>query len=289
VAGGGQELKRRIRTVRNTQQITRAMKLVAGAKLRRAQERAERARAYFDTIQDVMRRAVAASGSGSLRHALFQEPAGEGRAYLVVTSDRGLAGPFNANVIRAAVQLMRDHEGPAQVFAVGRKARDAFRRRRVALGGEFVGIGDDPRYYQAKAIADALIAAYLDGEAASVHMVYAQFVNPMVQRPTVVQLLPITPPPTLAASGPTTAVYDFEPDAETVLEDLAPRYVEVLVYGALLESKASEHGARMTAMDAATKNSEDLLRHLTLTSNRLRQAAITNEIAELVGGAAALE
>jgi F-type H+-transporting ATPase subunit gamma len=289
-AGGQQELKRRIRSVQNTQQITRAMKLVAGAKLRRAQERAERTRSYFDAIQGVMRRA--AKAAGRVRSPLFQAPAGDTTAYLVVTSDRGLAGPFNANVIRFASQLMREEGQKTAVFAVGRKARDAFRRRSQPMLGEFVALGDDIRYFQAKAIADAIITTYLEGGVSRVRLVYSQFVNAMVQRPTVVDLLPMheLPKEDVAEThaGPET-LYLFEPDPETVLADLVPRYLEVLVYGALLESKASEHGARMTAMDAATKNSEELLRSLTLTRNRLRQAAITREIAELVGGAAALE
>jgi F-type H+-transporting ATPase subunit gamma len=294
MAGGGQELKRRIRSVQNTQQITRAMKLVAGAKLRRAQERAERTRGYFETIQDVMHRAAEAAGGVRARSPLLRPPTGETVAYLVVTSDRGLAGPFNANLIRYASQLMREDGPKTAVFAVGRKARDAFRRRGVPSLGDFVGLGDEPHYYQAKAIADAVIAAYLDGEVGRVRLVYAQFVNPMIQRPTVVDLLPMQDIPSVGGAREPRAdaaatLYLFEPDPETVLADLVPRYLEVLVYGALLESKASEHGARMTAMDAATKNSEELLRTLTLTRNRLRQAAITKEIAELVGGAAALE
>jgi F-type H+-transporting ATPase subunit gamma len=287
-AAGLQALKRRIRSVENTAQITRAMKLVAGAKLRRAQERAERSRAYFDTIRQVMARASASAGSITAS-ALFEERPVEVSAYIVVSSDRGLAGPFNANVVRLAVETMRKGPGEARVFPVGRKARDAFRRRGVPLLDEFVGLGDDPHYFQAKAIADAVMARYLAGEVDRVTIVYTHFINAMLQRPTTVPLIPVSRD-ILGEDAPQGGgLYLFEPDAETVLADLVPRYVEVQVYGALLESKASEHGARMTAMDAATKNSEELLRVLTLTRNRLRQAAITREIAELVGGAAALE
>lgn len=286
MAGGGvQALKRRIKSVENTRQITRAMKLVAGAKLRRAQERAEQARSYFVTIQQVMRRA---SRTGSpATHPLFVAREVRVAAYVVVTSGRGLAGPFNSNVLRHAALLMRRDSVKAGVFAVGRKARDAYRRRAVPILGEFTGLGDSPHYYQAKAIADAIIAMYQRGEVDRVDLVYTQFINAMTQRPVSVQLLPMAPPE--EEQEGTSEWYTFEPDAETVLKDLVPRYIEVLVYGALLESKASEHGARMTAMDSATKNSEELLRRMTLTRNRLRQAAITREIAELVGGAAALE
>ncbi len=286
-ASGLQALKRRIRSVENTAQITRAMKLVAGAKLRRAQERAERARGYFDTIREVMARA-SASASSTGGSPLFERRPVVTAAYVIVSSDRGLAGPFNANVIRLASETMRARPGEAVVFAVGRKARDAYRRRRRPILEEFVGLGDDPHYYQAKAIADAIIARYMMGEVDAVSLVYTHFINAMVQRPTVTELLPVVREGLAVHDLSGQANYLFEPDAEAVLADLVPRYVEAQVYGALLESKASEHGARMTAMDAATKNSEDLLRTMTLTRNRLRQAAITREIAELVGGAAAL-
>lgn len=290
---GLQGLKRRIRSVESTRQITRAMKLVAGAKLRRAQERAERSRSYFATIRQVMERASASAGSAA-KHQLFLERPVAHTGYVVVSSDRGLAGPFNANVQRYTAARMRAGEGQAIIFAVGRKARDAYRRRPVAMGEEFIGLGDEVHYSQAKAIADAIMGRYQAGEVDRVEIIYTHFINAMTQRPTHVQLLPVKPPeaaPTEGARGlsEADALYVFEPDPETVLADLIPRYIEVQVYGALMESKASEHGARMVAMDAASKNSDELLRQMTLSRNRLRQAAITREIAELVGGAAALE
>lgn len=287
-AGGLQRLKRRIRSVENTRQITRAMKLVAGAKLRRAQERAERSRAYFHTMQSVMARAASRISGGFAHPMLVARPV-RTAAWVVVTSDRGLAGPFNSNLIRFTTGRMQAETAQKAVFAVGRKARDAYRRRAVPLLEEFTHLGDDPHYFQAKAIADAIIHRYMAGEVDRVELVYSRFINAMVQRPVAVQLLPVVPPEASAARGESGAQYLYEPDAETVLSYLLPRYVEVLVYGALLESKASEHGARMTAMDAATKNSEELLRRMTLLRNQMRQAAITKEIAELVGGAAALE
>lgn len=287
-AGGLQDLKRRIKSVENTRQITRAMKLVAGAKLRRAQERAESSRSYFDTIRQVMQRASASAGSAA-KQQLFAERAVKTTGYVVVTSDRGLAGPFNANVLRYAAGRMRSGDGQASVFAVGRKGRDAYRRRRLTIHDEFVGLGDDVHYSQAKAVADAIMGRFQAGEVDRVELVYTHFINAMTQRPAHVQLLPVRPPSADEGASRDDASYVFEPDPETVLADLVPRYIEVQVYGALLESKASEHGARMTAMDAASKNSDELLRKMTLSRNRLRQAAITREIAELVGGAAALE
>jgi F-type H+-transporting ATPase subunit gamma len=287
-AGGLQDLKRRIKSVENTRQITRAMKLVAGAKLRRAQERAESSRSYFDTIREVMQRASASAGSAA-KEQLFAERPVKTTGYVVVTSDRGLAGPFNANVLRYAAGRMRSGDGQASVFAVGRKGRDAYRRRRLTIHDEFVGLGDDVHYSQAKAVADAIMGRFQAGEVDRVELVYTHFINAMTQRPAHVQLLPVRPPSADEGASRDDASYVFEPDPETVLADLVPRYIEVQVYGALLESKASEHGARMTAMDAASKNSDELLRKMTLSRNRLRQAAITREIAELVGGAAALE
>ncbi len=287
MAGGGlQDLKRRIKSVENTRQITRAMKLVAGAKLRRAQERAERSRSYFDTIREVMQRSAASAGTAA-KERLFAARPVKATGYVVVTSDRGLAGPFNANVLRYAAGRMRAGEGQPAVFAVGRKGRDSYRRRGVAIQDEFAGLGDEVHYSQAKAIADAIMGRYQVGDVDRVELVYTHFINAMTQRPAHVQLLPVKPPESPEAGGE--AAYVFEPDAESVLADLVPRYIEVQVYGALLESKASEHGARMTAMDAASKNSDELLRKMTLARNRLRQAAITREIAELVGGAAALQ
>ncbi len=285
---GIQALKRRIRSVENTAQITRAMKLVAGAKLRRAQERAEQSRRYFETIRATMARAADSAGSMT-RSPLLEEREVHREGFVVVSSDRGLAGPFNANVLRLAAEQMRRAPGSGAAFAVGRKARDAYRRRGVPMLGEFIHLGDDPHYFQAKAIADAIIAQYLTGEVDRVTLVYTEFINAMVQRPKAVTILPMSTEALRGDREEGAVLYMFEPDPETVLADLIPRYVEVVLYGALLESKASEHGARMTAMDAATKNSEELLRTMTLTRNRLRQAAITREIAELVGGAAALE
>ncbi len=285
---GIQALKRRIRSVENTAQITRAMKLVAGAKLRRAQERAEQSRRYFETIRATMARAAESAGSMT-RSPLLEEREVHREGFVVVSSDRGLAGPFNANVLRLAAEQMRRAPGSGAAFAVGRKARDAYRRRGVPMLGEFIHLGDDPHYFQAKAIADAIIAQYLTGEVDRVTLVYTEFINAMVQRPKAVTILPMSTEALRGDREEGAVLYMFEPDPETVLADLIPRYVEVVLYGALLESKASEHGARMTAMDAATKNSEELLRTMTLTRNRLRQAAITREIAELVGGAAALE
>lgn len=285
MAGGLQELRRRIKSVQNTQQITRAMKMVAGAKLRRAEERARQARDFFREIQAVTARAV---GHGVRGHALLEERPANRIAMVVVTSDRGLAGPHNTNVLRqATVELARTEAKEKAVFPVGRKGRDYFRRRGYQLLEEFTGIGDEPTYRQARAIADAVLRSYLEGRVDRVYLTYTEFVNAMLQRTRTIQLLPVEA--AREEAGTVGAGYVFEPDTNTIFAELLPRYVEVLVFGALLESKASEQGARMTAMDSASKNAGELIRRMILMRNRLRQAAITREIAELVSGAEALE
>lgn len=283
--GGLQELRRRIRSVQNTQQITRAMKLVAGAKLRRAEERARQARDYFREIQAVTARAVQGNPRG---HALLETRPVQKAGMVVITSGRGLAGPYNANASRKAMAEMQAISAKEMfVFAMGRKGRDFFRYRRIPILEEFTGLGDEPTYRQAKAAADVIIARYVAGDVDAVYLTYTEYVNAMVHRPKTIRLLPVEPAAVDAGSGD--GGYVFEPDARQVFEDLLPRYVEVLIYGALLESKASEHGARMTAMDNASKNADELMRRMILMRNRLRQATITREIAELVGGAEALK
>lgn len=286
MAGGLQDLRRRIRSVQNTQQITRAMKLVAGAKLRKAEDRARSSREYFEEIRAVTARAVFRGGT---HHALLETRSEDKMAIVVVTSDRGLAGPYNTNVLRRATAEMRASQArDKRVYAVGRKGRDYFRYRNVVIAEEFIGLGDDPTYRQAKVIADVIIARYLAGEVDAVYLAYTEYHNAMSQEPKMIRLLPVEAPTSEQEFG-TNMGYVFEPDPREVFEDLLPRYVEMLIFGALLESKASEQGARMTAMDNASKNADDLIRRMILLRNRLRQAAITREIAELVGGAEALK
>lgn len=292
MAGGLQELRRRIRSVQNTQQITRAMKLVAGAKLRRAEERARASREYFDEIRAITARAVFRGGKN---HPLLETRPEENMAMVVITSDRGLAGPYNTNVLRRAQLELRQSDARQKVvYAVGRKGRDFFRYRNMPIAEEFVGLGDDPSYRQAKAIADVIIARYLAGDVDAVYLTYTQYHNAMSQEPRTIRLLPVEPPSGNvhaggAKLGSPEMGYVFEPDPREVFADLLPRYVEMLIFGALLEAKASEQGARMTAMDNASKNADELIRRMILLRNRLRQAAITREIAELVGGAEALK
>ncbi len=279
---GLRDIRRRIRSVESTRKITQAMKMVAAAKLRRAQESAEASRPYAERIEDALR-SVAADASAGRMPLLRARPV-QRIGYVVVTGDRGLSGPYNANVLRRLQQELAGGGGEATFFAVGRKGRDYLRRRGHTLTKEYIGIGDYPRYTQAQAIGEDIVAAFTKGEVDEVRLVYAQFVTVMTQNPSVQVLLPLKPP-----EGKAARQYIYEPDAESVLDKLVPHYLYALLYRSLLEAKASEWGARMTAMDSATRNSEDLIKGLVLRLNRLRQAAITNEIAEIVGGANALQ
>ncbi|MBX5476123.1 MAG: ATP synthase F1 subunit gamma [Clostridia bacterium] len=279
------DIRRRIRSVTNTQQITKAMQMVAAAKLRGAQERAEAARPYAEAMREALTDLTARGGA--FRHPFFQVRDVRRSAFVVISADKGLAGPYNANVLRAALAAMRDRPKPL-VLAVGRKARDAFRRLGVEIAESFIELGDHPSFETAHAIAVPAMDLYLDGRADEVYLVYNRFVNAVTHRPTVIRLLPLA----AEARGGERKLgpeVQFEPDAESVLAALLPHYVSSILYGALLDAKASEHGARMTAMDAATKNARELIDSLTLLSNRVRQASITKEISEIVSGAEALK
>ena len=221
-------------------------------------------------------------------HPLLAQREPERVGFVVVTADRGLAGGFTANVIRTAVQEIEKYpEESVRLITVGSKGRDYFRRQPYEIMGDFVGLGDEISFAQAKLVANALTEFYLTGLLDEIYLVYPQFVNTIAQRQTVTRLLPLQEPKAQAEG--IQPDYLFEPSPEQVLDNLLPRYVATLVYRALLEGKASEHGARMTAMEAATKNADDMIRKLTLSFNRARQAAITSEISEIVAGAEALK
>lgn len=281
-----QDIRRRIRSVRNTQQITRAMKMVAGAKLRRAQRSLLAGRPYSDKMEEVLAR-LGAHVDTSL-HPLLAQREVKRTGFVVITADRGLAGGFSASVIRASLQEMKKYD-PSTVglITVGSKGRDYFQRRNYDLMGDFVGLGDEPSFAEASLIANSLTELYLSELLDEVYLVYPQFVNVITQRQTVTRLLPLSAPE--AKSGGPVSEYLFEPTPEAVLDELLPRYVATLVYRALLEAKTSEEGARMTAMEAATKNADEMISKLTLSFNRARQASITSEISEIVAGAEALK
>ncbi|MFZ5652524.1 MAG: ATP synthase F1 subunit gamma [Bacillota bacterium] len=281
------DLRRRIKSIKSTQQITKAMKAVSAAKMRRAQDSVTMARPYAKRLISVLGRV--ASVTSGVRHPLLEVREPKKTAYVIITADRGLCGGFNANVIRKAYMEIRNIPD-VSLICVGRKGRDYFRKRGYKIAQQYVGLGENVNAAQAREIAQYIISKYSEGEFDAVYVVYSEFVNVLVQRPIVVKLLPAEPPKgEEGEKGPGKVDYIFEPSAEEVLAALLPKYVTNTVFQGLLESKAGEHSARMTAMDNATKNASEMISKLTLTMNRARQAAITKEISEIVGGAAALE
>jgi F-type H+-transporting ATPase subunit gamma len=277
------DLKRRIRSVKNTQQITRAMKFVAAARLRRAQEKAFSVRHYTRALTRVVRSAVLRAPENA--HPLLVRRPEERVLLLVVSGERGLCGAFNANVVRRAVEFLKSR--PTQklsVFALGRKSRDAMRKQRWTVAAEYVDITTRADRAQAGEIARKATALYEADEIDAVYVVFNEFKSVLAQTLTLEKILPIEPEPVPADEVQVEYLYE-QPRAE-LFGQLVPKYVEMQLFRALAESAASEHAARMTAMDSATNNAKDLIDQLTLYMNKVRQAAITKEIIEVVSGAA---
>ena len=267
--------------MKNTQQITKAMKMVSAAKLRRAQEAMFAARPYARKMLEVLN--SLASRARPELHPLLQERGDRRVLLLVVTSDKGLCGGFNANILRTAGRFLAEREGrELAVECIGRKGRDYFKRRRWRIRGEHVGVFQRLGFATAKGIAQDLVRAYGAGEFDQVYLLYNEFKSVITQRIVVERLLPIERLAISPAEPPLD--YLYEPDPQGIFDQLLPRHVEVQVYRALLESAAAEHGARMSAMDAATNNASDMIERLTLYMNKVRQAAITKEIIEVVSG-----
>ena len=280
------DIRRRIGSVRNTKQITRAMKVVAASRLRRSQERIFNARPYARQMLALLE--SVAARLDQQQHPLLARRPERKILQVVVTADRGLCGAFNANVIRTSQNYIRDR-GPDKVLlvTVGRKGRDYFRKRPVKIVAEYVNIFRQLEFSHAKELADKIIDLYTSEQVDAVDLVYNEFKSTMVQNVRVERYLPIEP--RVAAAGEYYADYIYEEPPEEILQALLPRYVEVQVFRALLESQAAENAARMTAMDAATNNADDLIESLRLKLNLLRQAGITKEIIEVVSGAQELE
>jgi len=287
------DLRRRIRAVKNTQQITKAMKMVAASKLRRAQERIMSARPYAQQMQRVLA-SVATRVDPSIHPLLTAREPGPQSATLVivVTGDKGLCGSFNTNVIKGAATYITESPAPCSLGLVGRKGRDFFGRRGFAVMFEQVGIFQKLRFDDAQTIARTAIEAFISEQVDRVVLVYNEFKSVMTQRVVVDQLLPIARREVEtqeAPASPTSQIdYLYEPSPQEIFNQLLPRYVEAQIYRALLESNAAFFAAQMTAMDTATKNSADMISSLTLYMNKVRQAAITREIIEVVSGAQAL-
>jgi F-type H+-transporting ATPase subunit gamma len=280
------DIRRRIRSVNNTQQITKAMKMVSAAKLRRAQARAIASRPYAGMMARVLSN-IAAAAAGSVDPVdlpLLRTREEKRIQLLVVTSDRGLAGAFNANLLRASQHFIDEHSAAEIcVESIGRKARDYFHRSSIPVTGEHVGILEQPSYDDARGIARKMIDRYSNGEIDAVYIIVNEFKTVMSTNLAIKRILPIEMP-----EGGEQIDYIYEQPADELLSTLLPRYVEMSVYRAILESVSAEHAARMTAMDAATENAAEVNLILTLNLNRVRQSAITTEIIEIVSGAAAL-
>ena len=277
------DIRRRIRSVKSTQQITKAMKMVSAAKLRRAQEAMFAARPYARKMLEVLNSVAARADPEA--HPLLVERGHDKVLLVVITADKGLCGAFNANIIRTAARFVAERGvGKVELGIVGRKGRDAFKRRGLKVRTERVGV-QVLRYALARELAQELIAAFTQGEADEVYLVYNEFKSVIQQRIVVDRLLPIE----RRALQPRQPGFDYvyEPEPAGIFKSLLPRHVEVQVWRALLESQAAEHGARMTSMDAATNNASEMIDRLTLYMNKVRQAAITKEIIEVVSGAGA--
>jgi F-type H+-transporting ATPase subunit gamma len=292
------ELRRKLKSVKSTQQITKAMKMVAAARLRRAQSRIVGARPFAnkmaDLLSDVLWQVADANGDGVLspeemRHPLLWGNPDGPRGLLLITADRGLCGGFNTSLIKKGLEFMRENAGhPMELITVGRKARDYFRRVGAPIHHEYVGIFNQLTYSQAEVIGEDVMNFFVQGRAKDVTLVYTEFKSAILQNVVTVPLLPLSPPvrpPEARHAAP----FIYEPARAQLLEALFPRFLKAQVFRALLESYASEMGARMTAMENASKNAQELISGLTLTANKIRQAAITKEISELVGGAEALQ
>lgn len=293
------DIKRRIRSVKNTQQITKAMEMVAAAKLRRSQQQVEAARPFAEKLHTVLTRLARSQAEAAkpIEHPLLEVREVNRVAYVLVTADRGLAGGYNANIIRRASQAYQAEEREKALITVGRKGRDYFVRRGVTPYSEYSQLGDEIDFTEARRIAQELISAYESKAFDEIHLIYTAFVSAGVQRPTTTRLLPLETPAgdeagsqtADSASGDGEALeYIYEPNPEAVLRILIPRYLETQVYRVLMEAKASELGARMVAMRNASDNAQEMIGELTLSFNRARQASITKELSEIVGGANAL-
>ncbi len=281
------DLRRRIRSVENTGKVTNAMSLVAASKMRRAQLAVTQARPFAEKILEVIAHLAAqpADDSGQVQ-ALLQIRPVQRVGIVIVSPDRGLCGGLHANLNRRVEGFIREHDAPVRLIAVGRKGRDFAVRTGQDVQAVFTDLGERPELLDTIAISQIVIDAYTTGEVDEVHLAYTKFESTVSQQPTVIRLLPVTP---AELSGVERVGYIYEPDNLTVLGSLLPRFVEMEVYHAILESIASEQSARMVAMRNATDNANELMEDLTLVMNKLRQDGITNELLDLVGGMIALE
>lgn len=285
MAESTRDIKRRIRGISNTKQITKAMELVSTAKLKKARERIEKSKPYYNTILQNIQHVLATTGN--LRHPLLDVRDVKKSLYIIVSADRGLAGGYNANIIRLAERNIRDKKDSVSLIVVGTKAREYFKKRGYDIVGEHVGITEKPDFSDARKIGRLALELYKDKKVDEIKIVYTRFLGTISYEPKVLRLLPSEE--VVEDSNEVFTVTEFEPSADEVLDYLIPKYVESSIYGALIEASCSEQSSRRTAMEAATDNAEEMIDELQISYNRARQAAITMEISEIVSGAEALK
>jgi F-type H+-transporting ATPase subunit gamma len=282
------DIKIKINSFEKTRQITKAMKMVAASYLRKAQEQAQASRPYAGKLREVI--ANLAGGTSGVKHPMLESRPVARTGYLIVTSDQGKAGGYNSNLIRLLMEKLKERHATKDeyvVFVIGRKGLEVLQKRGIPIISHVTGVSNIPQFAEVKNIAKEAVENYSEGNYDELYLLYNEFVNPVVQRPTEKRLLPLADDD-LSSEHVSKTAYEYEPSEEEVLAELLPRYAETLIYNALLEGKASEYAARMNAMASATENATEFIDELTLAFNRARQAAITQEIAEIVGGAAAL-
>lgn len=286
------EIKGRIGSTKKMSQITSAMHMVSNSKLKRAEENTKRFQPYMGKIQEAVQ--AIATGDNTSSHPMLVERPVKRTGYVIITSDSGLAGPYNANILKEITNVIRerhnDNPDSYDLFIIGRMGYEFMENRGYSITNHRIGLADQPDFSSVKEIAQQSVAQFSNEDIDELYIVYNEYVSVLEQKVATRKLLPLTEEETVSQDKASNlSTYEFEPDKESILETLLPQYAESLVYGALLEAKASEHAARMTAMKAATDNAKELVDDLTLVYNRARQAAITQEITEIVGGASALE
>lgn len=281
------DIKRRKGSIQSTQQITKAMKLVSTVKLQRAKQRAEQSKAYFNCMYETVNSMLAKTGN--LNHPYLKAGESDKKAVIVITSNRGLAGGYNSNIVKLITNGDFKKEDLV-IYAIGKKGKDALHRYGYEIAEDYSDVIEEPSYMDAMAISRTLLDSFAAGEIGEIYLAYTGFKNTVVHEPKLLKLLPVEP----AESGENTqetgskAMMNFEPEDDEALDLIIPKYITSLIYGGLVESVASENGARMQAMDSATSNAEEMIDHLSLMYNRARQGSITQELTEIIAGANAI-
>lgn len=281
------DIKRRKGSIQSTQQITKAMKLVSTVKLQRAKQRAEQSKAYFNCMYETVTSMLAKTGG--LNHPYLKAGDSEKKAVIVITSNRGLAGGYNSNVVKLITKGSLKKE-ELKIYAIGKKGRDSLKRYGYEIVEEDSAIIEEPSYVDAMALSKRLLDAFAAGEIGEIYLAYTGFKNTVVHEPTLLKLLPVEPAEAEESAQETgsKAMMNFEPKDDEALDMIIPKYITSLIYGGLVEAVASENGARMQAMDSATSNAEEMIDHLSLMYNRARQGSITQELTEIIAGANAI-